>query len=275
MMDEFVIMNVEDYQGICDAVRSVTNSEDTFTIDGVIDVIDGLISGEMEDAFITRTLTSYTDEEATSVRAYLFTNMVNLTDVYFPNVTTLNTYAFFGSGLKKATPENFPKVKTLTGSVFRTSKVTEVDFPLVTGSTSDLYGCKQLVRANFPNATTLSSLNLCSALTELNAPLVKSVGGNVLRGCSVLPKVDFHAVTSFGNFAMADSPKLVTVIIRTPTVATLSNTNALGNQFKTGAGYIYVPASLVETYKSATNWSTFAEHIRAIEDYPEITGGTV
>ena len=187
----------------------------------------------------------------------------------------LNNYAFFGSGLKKATPENFPKVKTLTGSVFRTSKVTEVDFPLVTGSTSDLYGCKQLVRANFPNATTLGSLNLCSALTELNAPLVKAVGGNVLRGCSVLPKVDFHKVTSLGNFAMADSPKLVTVIIRTPTVATMSNTNALGGQFKTGAGYIYVPATLVESYKSATNWSTFAEHIRAIEDYPEITGGTV
>ena len=35
----------------------------------------------------------------------------------------------------------------------------------------------------------------------------------------------------------------------------------------------YVPTSLVDTYKSATNWSTYAEQIRAIEDYPEITGG--
>ena len=89
----------------------------------------------------------------------------------------------------------------------------------------------------------------------------------------MLPKVDFHVATSFGSFSLADNPKLVTVIIRTPTVATLSNTNALSTKIftGTGAGYIYVPSALVEGYKSS--WSTFAEHIRAIEDYPEICGG--
>jgi hypothetical protein len=40
-----------------------------------------------------------------------------------------------------------------------------------------------------------------------------------------------------------------------------------------GTGYIYVPAALVDSYKGATNWSTYAAQIRAIEDYPEITGG--
>ena len=39
--------------------------------------------------------------------------------------------------------------------------------------------------------------------------------------------------------------------------------------------YIYVPRALVEDYKVATNWSTFADRIRAIEDYPEICGGEV
>jgi hypothetical protein len=35
-------------------------------------------------------------------------------------------------------------------------------------------------------------------------------------------------------------------------------------------GYIYVPKALIEDYKVATNWSTFADQFRAIEDYPEM-----
>jgi len=35
-------------------------------------------------------------------------------------------------------------------------------------------------------------------------------------------------------------------------------------------GYIYVPKELIEDYKKATNWTTYANHFRAIEDYPEI-----
>jgi hypothetical protein len=34
-----------------------------------------------------------------------------------------------------------------------------------------------------------------------------------------------------------------------------------------GTGYIYVPTALIEEYKSATNWSTYATQFRALEDY--------
>ena len=34
-----------------------------------------------------------------------------------------------------------------------------------------------------------------------------------------------------------------------------------------GYGYIYVPKSLVDSYKSATNWSVYANQFRALEDY--------
>ena len=34
-----------------------------------------------------------------------------------------------------------------------------------------------------------------------------------------------------------------------------------------GKGYIYVPRAMVDTLKSATNWSTYATQIRALEDY--------
>lgn len=37
-----------------------------------------------------------------------------------------------------------------------------------------------------------------------------------------------------------------------------------------GNGYIYVPSSLIEEYKTATNWSVYADQFRAIDDYPGI-----
>lgn len=45
-----------------------------------------------------------------------------------------------------------------------------------------------------------------------------------------------------------------------------------GTAIASATGYIYVPQSLVDQYKAATNWATYANQIRAIEDYPEITG---
>ena len=48
---------------------------------------------------------------------------------------------------------------------------------------------------------------------------------------------------------------------------------ALGsNVFKntpiaSGTGYIYVPRALVDSYKVATNWATYAAQFRALEDY--------
>ena len=44
-------------------------------------------------------------------------------------------------------------------------------------------------------------------------------------------------------------------------------------KISSGSGYIYVPAALVDGYKAAGNWQNYADQIRAIEDYPEITGG--
>ena len=39
---------------------------------------------------------------------------------------------------------------------------------------------------------------------------------------------------------------------------------------ESGTGYIYVPQATIEGFKSATNWSTYADQFRAIEDYPDI-----
>ena len=61
------------------------------------------------------------------------------------------------------------------------------------------------------------------------------------------------------------------LFIRSNSVSTLSSTNSLPNTFKGfNSGVIYVKDALVDSYKSASNWSTFATHIVGISEYPKV-----
>lgn len=92
--------------------------------------------------------------------------------------------------------------------------------------------------------------------------------------------MDFHVLTAIGSSAFYGCSNLEALIIRTNELCTLSNTTALSvTPIAKGTGYVYVPKTLadgsdgVAAYQAATNWSTYAAQIRAIEDYPDITGG--
>ena len=53
--------------------------------------------------------------------------------------------------------------------------------------------------------------------------------------------------------------------LRSNTVVTLGSEDAFYfTPIEDGTGYIYVPSNLVDSYKSANGWSTYANQIRAI-----------
>ena len=61
--------------------------------------------------------------------------------------------------------------------------------------------------------------------------------------------------------------KLEAIAISASAVPTLPSGTLNGTAISKGAGYIYVPRNLVDSYKAETNWSAYAEQIRALEDY--------
>ena len=94
-------------------------------------------------------------------------------------------------------------------------------------------------------------------------------------GCSNLAKIDFDVLEEMKDSDFYECSALTAVIIRSPVVCTMSKSNTFHlTPIASGTGYIYVPAVLVDSYKAATNWSVYADQIRAIEDYPDICGGT-
>ena len=112
-------------------------------------------------------------------------------------------------------------------------------------------------------------------ITEFKDDVITTVGQYAFYGCTALTVVDVPNVTRIEQNAFCKCSALNALILRnTQEVCTLASTNALQDSaIAKDTGYIYIPRSLVDSYKSQTNFSSYDAQIRAIEDYPEITGG--
>ena len=188
--------------------------------------------------------------------------------------------------------------KILDGSIsgpYSNSKVTKLKNSAFAYCASvqsvSLPNCATLEYRCFYRATTLSEVNLRN-VTAITGQGVFSVAGieslylpklvtlsdasNMCNSCSRLTKAVFPALSgqTIPGTCFAYCSVLKTLVLGGSKLNPLSATNALTDTLiAKGGGYIYVPRDLVSSYKSATNWSTFANQIRAIEDYPEVLGG--
>lgn len=150
------------------------------------------------------------------------------------------------------------------------SKLTTVSLPNATSlGLSSFNACSSLVSIEVPKVTSITTQTFygCDALETLNLPSVKTTGTQGVRHCDKLTRVDFGAVTNIGALTFDSCPLLDTLIVRTASVCTLVNTSALtGTLIASGTGYIYVPDTLVDSYKSASNWSTYASQIKPLSE---------
>jgi hypothetical protein len=82
---------------------------------------------------------------------------------------------------------------------------------------------------------------------------------SVFQNCTALKKLDFPKVNYFVSYCLQGCTALTALILRNNAVATLANINAFANTpFASNGtgGTVYVPAALIESYQTATNWST-------------------
>lgn len=124
----------------------------------------------------------------------------------------------------------------------------------------------------------------CTSLTDVRFPCLHDIDDYAFMNCYKLCKVDVAEnslyALSIGSKAFYNACSLKEVTIRDRRRATLVGINAFDGCYHFHGtvhekynpdglkdGYIYVPAELIDTYKSATNWSTFADRFRALEDY--------
>lgn len=217
-------------------------------------------SSDIEDGLIMGTLTNYENTRVTKIKRGCFVGSNTLATASFPNVIEVGIDAFqYCSAL---TQVSLPKATTIRYSCFEEAS--------------------KLSTVNLSNVQTVESAAFirCSSLKTINLPQVKELLSNTFYSCTLLEKADLGSCQRFdGQTQFGKCAKLTTLILRGNAVCSASYpvnsyTGALGDTpIANGNGYVYVPKVLVDEYKKATNWVEIAGRIRAIEDYPEITGG--
>jgi len=241
--------------------------------------------------YATNTLQSVNFPKAVSVGKEAFAYNKALTDVSLPVATIIGELAF--GSCEGLTSITLPVAKTLGNNAFNNcTNLKNASLPLVEkGGYGAFMMCEKLESVYLPKLVELgsSAFYYCSSLTSIDIPEVKSIGSYAFYECLKIKemkcpkleqvdnysfrdcgieKVDFTNLKTIRDYGFYYCSSLKALILRGETVVKLSSTGAFnGTKIKNGSGYIYVPRSLLSSYKSATNWSTFSSQFRALEDY--------
>ena len=240
-------------------------------------------------------LTSVSLPSATSIDFIAFQGCNNLTNVSLPSVTDMGSSVF--QDCNNLTSVSLPSLKTLDNYAFENcSNLTSVSLPSATRiGQFAISKCHSLESISLPNVTTVAGASFCynkklaiidmpnlktiedayryydstgafhncESLVNVSLPSVTSIGSYAFRRCDKLTSVSLPSATSIAGYAFNSCSSLTTMYIGTKSdkVCTLSSATAI----PANVTNIYVPAALIDSYKTATNWSSFADKIKWYE----------
>lgn len=229
--------------------------------------------GEQEtlDALVAHTLTEFKEDGFDTLGQYALYRNGGLQLIDLPSVKSSGAYAMqYCSALKSA---SFASLKKANDYMFSGCSALEtVSLPQLTEiGTYAFQDCFSLQSANFPLVTMVGNYAFQNAMVKrIVLPATTNLGGYLNQGYGS-SEVDLSAKpTSIGENAFSSAYNMTALILRYSEMIPLTNVNAFTNTpIQAGYGWIYVPSDLVDTYKAATKWSTFAEQIVSIDEYPK------
>lgn len=229
MAETEVILKADTVYRIADAIRAGREDADvTYLPSEMPDAIRS--TRDMENALLARTVTEYVNSSAMTVGMRAFRGCDALERVSLAACTTIGIYAFESC-----------------------TALTEVELPAVTFLNNQaFYGCTGLIKLVLPSLdrTVYRAFQNCSSLEEVDC------GTKAWR----LHVGDFYGCTALSRLILRKKEQCV--------VFDGSDSIALADTLiKKGMGHIYVPAVLIESYKTAEKWSAYASQFRVLEDY--------
>lgn len=224
-------------------------------------------------------VTSVSDDTLTSIRSYGLANMSALTSATFPELQTINTYAFFNDYNVLWNGWPFPKAKTIGNYAFRYCYGLTGDLVLPTT-------CTSIGQYSFANCDGIETFRADGAISTLGTYTFNGASGHIMalrechmphlgtgialnlnwgsataaNACQKLEVCDIGSAKSIAANTFANCYKLQTLIMRRTSVTTCANVSAFLNTPLRGrnslTAKIYVPSALIETYKAANVWKT-------------------
>ena len=107
-------------------------------------------------------------------------------------------------------------------------------------------------------------------ISEYTSREVTRIDSYAFMNCDKLAFVDLSAVGSIYDYAFGNSGLKYLILRRVDAIPMLMATTAFSAApMNTSSAYgrIYVPRALIDQYKTATNWSAYADRFRVLEEY--------
>ncbi len=179
---------------------------------------------------------------------------------------TKSNEATYDPSTKKSLKKYQNKYATEIGSnAFQNCKaLTSVDIPNATSVGMAAFdGCTALTSVDLPNATSIGSnaFNSCTNLTSVDLPNATSIGSAAFYNCTSLRTIDLPNVTSIGGIVFYGCT-MDKIYLRSKTMCTCQGALSFAN---TTYLSIYVPNSLIDSYKTANYWSAYASYFKSLE----------
>lgn len=186
---------------------------------------------------------SFTNADITSLRDSAFYNDKQLSSVTLQNATHVGANAFERCTLLSKC--SVDKMQTCGDSAFSRANLSQAVFPNLSAIARNMFV-------------------FCSYLKKVKCDKAISIDERAFNGCASLEVIDILGGGNISAPSTSELYKLKSVVLRgTENVTPTSDTIWLPSSVT-----IYVPDSLVEQYKSATNWSS--RTIKPLSEYVEV-----
>lgn len=179
------------------------------------------------EGLLSNNLAEFKSESLTKLSDFAFAGTTQLLNINIFNCTYIGSMAFRNSGIKE--------LKILKDGIINSS--------------TTFYYCNNIEKIILP----LFKNDTSKFITE------------TFRNCPKLQLVDINTLTRLENLLFYNDDALKTLIFRRIIeINSLSSLSILPTNFQSN-GFLYVPESLLDSYKTATNWSAIANRIIKLE----------
>ena len=186
--------------------ENIVSGKSIFGISGTAEIgsagSEAVEYSENEDAIISRTITSYTNDRVKVIGDEVFAYCYSLTSANFPVCTSIGSSAFyFCSSL---TSVSFPMCTNIYYNAFNNCQnLKSIIFPACKSLSSNaFYNCRRLTSINFPECIYIGNNAFYSCpLISISFPICASIGENAFERCYGLISVNFPECTYIGREA--------------------------------------------------------------------------
>ena len=229
---------------------------------------------------VPQSVTGFTEKEITEgikvvnlsnsasyVHPFVFEKDTYLKTVYLPNCTSVGSYAF--KGCTSLTQVSLPVCSYIGDQTFyNCMSLTQISLPVCSYIGEYGFGTCPLTQISLPMCEYIgkNTFYYCTSLTQVSLPVCSYIGGNAFYNCKSLTQISLPVCNYISNYAFENCSSLSIITIGYSGICSLYNSKVFSKtQITSSTGSIYVPTSLVDAYKSATNWSYFSTQIFPIE----------